>query len=1096
MFAQQAQARAAHLAMTPTIAQALADLRHQHAALWSVRPTHPDAFFVSIGFGEQSWTPQFRKADHISDDLRSVIERARHLDRVPVPMVLESGTFTAVVGDVAVAAATVRSMVIQLAASSGPADWQLAVITDNDDEWRCLSWLAHLTDNAGAPRIVQSNNVADFTASVDMNDHRLLVLVVDRAEVFAARTSAVRRLIAGTRPVAVLLCCASARDVPALATRMLKLGPHSIGSWTADTRSQSAPLSVHVAGLSRVNAHDAAAAAAHLIDPEIEGESTAIPQAVSLMDLLGVDDYDSDAIAACLVAQWQGVGRQPAPCTPIGVAADGMVEIDLAADGPHALLAGTTGAGKSELLRSMVIGLATRLRPDEINFVLIDYKGGATFDACVDLPHVVGLVTDLDDRLGSRALRSMDAELRRREGLLRDAGASDLDTFRSMAARSSARPASLPVLPRLVVVIDEFATLAVQQPEFIGALLGIAQRGRSLGVHLVLATQRPGGVISDDIRANTNLRIALRVQDAADSNDVIGDPGAAMLPRGRAGRAILRLANDELIPFQTARSTGPVRDNARDGALWVQRTPDRTAQSCEGDVAKPAHLDESSELAVMARAVGIATRLASIAQPYRPWLPPLETVIERTTIDPRAVGVLDDPDRQRRVPLTWHRGDGHLLIVGASGMGATSALLSLATLTHVAEPDSELFIIDAMGDARLKALDLGPGCATVVGVHERERLTRLLALVDAERLSRKSGCAAAPGGIMLMIDGIGALRAELEAHDCFDQLAQLDAILTDGQSVDISVAVTATQPGAVPSHLLSLIAQRWMLHLADPFDASMLGVPFSLMPEAVPGRMLDVRTRLEGQLAIFEASSATLIASAQPSRRASRPLRSLPTSVDVGELPQSSRRGDDVALAVGLTYAHVEPSMLTIPSGEHVLVVGPYRSGRTSALRTIARGWAEVHSEGWIGCVAPRRSSIRQGRAFAKVCELAQELPPDGDALIIVDDAELVDDPSGVLASLTSSRRDGLTVVAAARPEALRASYGHWTGAVRRSRLGLVMAACADIDGDLLNVVVPRRLPVAARPGLAWLVADGGSQLVQLARETGRDFAGADRVIT
>ena len=179
--------------------------------------------------------------------------------------------------------------------------------------------------------------------------------------------------------------------------------------------------------------------------------------------------------------------------------------------------------------------------------MLVDYKGGAAFDACARLPHVAGVVTDLDERLAERALRSLHAELRRREQLLRAAGATDLTAYRAQAG-------SAPI-PRLVIVVDELATLAQDLPEFVPSLVGVAQRGRSLGVHLVLATQRPSGAISDDIRANTNLRIALRVQDAAESVDIVGVPDAAALPRHRPGRAVLRFGPGECVVAQVASAT-------------------------------------------------------------------------------------------------------------------------------------------------------------------------------------------------------------------------------------------------------------------------------------------------------------------------------------------------------------------------------------------------------------------------------------------------------------------------------------------------------------------------------------------------------------
>ena len=236
----------------------------------------------------------------------------------------------------------------------------------------------------------------------------------------------------------------------------------------------------------------------------------------------------------------------------IGESIDGAFSIDLSADGPHALIAGTTGSGKSELLQTLVASLAVANRPDEMNFVLVDYKGGAAFKDCVDLPHTVGMVTDLDSHLVERALESLGAELRRREHLLAGAGRERPPRL-PRPARQAHGPARDPAPG------DRHRRVRVTGPRAAGlraGLVNIAQRGRSLGIHLVLATQRPSGVVSPEIRANTNLRIALRVTDASrartSSTRRMPPASASRTP----GRAYVRLGASSLVAVPGGKGRG------------------------------------------------------------------------------------------------------------------------------------------------------------------------------------------------------------------------------------------------------------------------------------------------------------------------------------------------------------------------------------------------------------------------------------------------------------------------------------------------------------------------------------------------------------
>jgi hypothetical protein len=305
-----------------------------------------------------------------------------------------------------------------------------------------------------------------------------------------------------------------------------------------------------------------------------------------------------------------------------------LLGVDLRQDGPHALVAGTTGAGKSELLQTMIASLAVVNRPDAMTFVLVDHKGGSAFKDCVHLPHVTGMVTDLDAHLTRRALASLSAELTRRETILAAAGVKDLEDYTERAGR---QPRHQP-LPRLVIVIDEFASLARDLPDFVAGLVGIAQRGRSLGLHLILATQRPSGAVSVGIRASTSLRIALRMTDAAESADVIDAPGTARISRAAPGRGYVRLGHASLIPFQAGRIGGR-RPGRPDRPRPAQ--PVAGAAAAHAAAARPARPGQ---------AAGARAR----AGPVRPHRPPWCAAAAARDAGP---GILRAPDGGRRAAV-------------------------------------------------------------------------------------------------------------------------------------------------------------------------------------------------------------------------------------------------------------------------------------------------------------------------------------------------------------------------------------------------------------------------------------------------------------
>lgn len=321
----------------------------------------------------------------------------------------------------------------------------------------------------------------------------------------------------------------------------------------------------------------------------------------------------------------------------LGIGHTAVVDVDLARDGPHAVVGGTTGSGKSELLLSWILGMAGGRSPDQVTFLFVDFKGGAAFEPLARLPHCVGVITDLDPAESLRALGSLAAELRFRERALAEAGLRSIDD-----AQVGAMP-----FPRLVVVVDEYATLVERQQELHTVFSDIAARGRSLGVHLILCTQRPAGVVRDSILANCALRVSLRVHNPADSVAVVGTDAAALLPARPLGRAVISRGGQAPELLQVARS------------------------------------DSSDVDAVAVATVGART-------PRAPWLPPLAASIPLPTTstsrgpggspsaDGIPIGMVDRPEAQVQEVISWRpREHGSLFVTGAGRSGKSGVLAAI-----------------------------------------------------------------------------------------------------------------------------------------------------------------------------------------------------------------------------------------------------------------------------------------------------------------------------------------------------------------------------------------------------------------------------------
>ncbi|WP_312847853.1 FtsK/SpoIIIE domain-containing protein [Streptomyces sp. WAC06614] len=879
--------------------------------LWQRRRRDPDHLTLRLGTLTR---PSLKRID---DSAREANRREVYWRLADVPFGVELAQH-GVVG-ISGSGTTPRRLacwaVAQAAVLHSPRDLRIVVLTDDEhaEAWNWVRWLPHLRTGRPGGAVVSLGNDPETTA------HRVNELIGEIQARTDTDASPMRHFLQREPDIMVVLDGARRlRDVPGV-VHLLTAGPEvRVFSLCVDERERLLPeectvvvtthgnrLSVRTSGLPEVvdvradlvDAHwceEVARALAPVRDVTVDSDS-GLPDDVRLLPLIGQEPPDPAAI----VKAW---ARRPAASSfVVGSGYEGPLALDLVRDGPHGLIGGTTGSGKSELLQTMIASLAAANRPDELAFVLVDYKGGSAFRECDRLPHTLGMITDLDGHLVRRALSSLDAELRRREILLNQVEAKDHPEYRAKRSRDR----RLPALPRLLIIIDEFATVVRELPDFVPGLISLAQRGRSLGLHLFLATQRPGGSVSNEIRANTNLRIALRVIDRSESQDIINAPEAAAISPTNPGRALVRRGSAAPMPFQTAfvgaerGGPEPVPGQDADRRSRPVRSTELTWQRLGRTPLLTEFGDDDAELLALSRTEELPTDLKALVdtlieatarlddytpQPS-PWLPPLDDRVDLLDLPPAPpaedealplvpYALLDLPDLQeRRLGAIDWSAFGHLYVIGAPRSGRTQVLRTIAgsTATVVASGDLHMYGIDAAGSG-LAALESLPHCGAVVSRHDTERLERLLTrlvteLTQRQRLLSQHDCAGItelraklpadrrPAHIVLFIDGWDALSQLIDDYDGGRVFAEVSRLLREGVAAGIHVIATSERVllgGRVAQHN----DKRLLLRQADPSDYMSVGMSRDRVPAHVPpGRGWHAPGGIEAQIALLPTAS-------------------------------------------------------------------------------------------------------------------------------------------------------------------------------------------------------------------------------------------------
>jgi S-DNA-T family DNA segregation ATPase FtsK/SpoIIIE len=669
---------------------------------------------------------------------------------------------------------------------------------------------------------------------------------------------------------------------------------------------------------------------------------------------------------------------------PIGLSEEGdrlVLDLKQAADGgmgPHGLIVGATGSGKSELLRTIVTSLALSHRPDELSFVFVDFKGGAAFAELAGLPHSAGMITNLqhDLSLVDRMHAALFGEQQRRQAMLRAAGnLDDISAYRAAAQRDR----SLEPMPHLMVIVDEFGELLANRPEFIDLFLAIGRVGRSLGIHLLLSSQRLEEGRLRGLEGHLRYRICLRTYSAQESKTVLGTADAFLLPPF-PGVGYLSVDTDVYQRFKTALVTTPhqheVDSDVRLGAfeLGAHGARARDPEALAGD--GPTDLDVF--VAQVRERDGDGDRVHQV------WLPPLparRSLASVLDVDPwwsgrhpaapgtlrACVGLLDRPSEQRQDPfvLDLHGVGGHLAVVGAPQTGKSTLLRTLlASLLISYDPAHvQVYALD-FGGGLLRALHQAPHVGGVCGKADPERVTatvrQVRTLIDereatfrefgidsmAEARARaQDGSLAAEhaADVLLVIDNWGALLRDYE-----ELAAELSEIAASGLAHGVHLIVTAGRWAEIRPAVREAFGSRLELRLNDPMESDFGRRVAENVPLESPGRGVTADglhfqialPRIDGRDEVSGLGEALTDLSALLKRRWSGapapPIRVLPEQISLAELP-----GDGTALVIGLEELTLAAATVDLTGREqHLLVLGEPGSGRTSALRTVAHALA------------------------------------------------------------------------------------------------------------------------------------------------------------
>lgn len=676
-----------------------------------------------------------------------------------------------------------------------------------------------------------------------------------------------------------------------------------------------------------------------------------------------------------LSEKWSNSHIYNSMAAPLGVKmGDELVSLDLHEKyhGPHGLVAGTTGSGKSEILQSYVASMAINFHPHDVSFIVIDFKGGGMANQFKDLPHMVGAITNIDGNQIYRSLRSIDAELKKRQRVFADYDVNHIDSY--IKLYKSGR-ANTPI-PHLIMIVDEFAELKSEHPDFMAKLISTARIGRSLGVHLILATQKPAGVVDNQIWSNSKFKLCLKVQDKRDSDEVLKSPLAADIVE--PGRAYLQVGNNEIFElFQSAWSGAKAADedelNKRDFEINRVTLNGRRIKVFSTKDNQNSN-SQQTELDSVINYINNYCINSGINKLSGPWLPPLDKYIylddllktyEHSEWMSTFIGIFDDPDNQTQGPLEINLANkGHLMIVGSPSSGKTTLLqtILIGLMKEYTPNEVNMYILD-FGSRILKTLENAPHVGGVVTSDDEEKMKNFINFINKEIKYRKDLFSSmgvtslqsyreATGEdmpqIVVAIDNYAAFAEYFENYT-----DNMNTISREGASVGVALVITANQLNAVRYKMAANFGQRIALNCNDKIEYSNVIEGCKIQPTNVEGRgLIGIEKRVLEFHTALSSKGENEVERSNAQREHIDKLNQIYPNIRAKQIPmmpevlklndvfindnEFKKDIENYAVSLGISEQDIEYKHINLSKYPVLSVVGKPKSGKTNFLNAIA----------------------------------------------------------------------------------------------------------------------------------------------------------------